>query len=104
MIVYNYRIMGLTTQQTYGDGELEDFISGAQWQVIAKDDETLHNACSIPQWLSFVPDASRPYIPRNEMTDEAVVGWVKAVLGNDKIAELEAEVVSRIPPAGEAPQ
>lgn len=97
MIIYTWRLCGLTTEPSYDN--LEDFVNGAQWQLTATDDTTLHSAWTAHTWQPLVLDPAQPYVPRNELTDELVLGWVQTALGPDQIAAIETELASQIPPA-----
>ena len=97
MIQYEWYVRGLTTARSY-DG-LEDFVNAAQWQLTATDDVTLHSAWTADTWQTFTPDPAQPYVPRSELTDDIVMGWIQAALGPEQVAAIEAETASRIPPA-----
>jgi hypothetical protein len=97
MIIYTWRLCGLITEPSY-DG-LEDFVNRAQWQLTATDDTTLHSAWTAHTWQALVHDPAQPYVARNELTDELVLGWIQAALGDDYINTLKAELASQIPPA-----
>ena len=97
MITYTWRLCGLITEPSY-DG-LEDFVNAAQWQLTATEDTTLHSAWTAHIWQPLVLDPAQPYVARNEITDDLVLGWVQAVLGDDYITTLKTELASQIPPA-----
>lgn len=96
MITYTWRLCGLTTEPSY-DG-LEDFVNRAQWQLTATNDTTLHSAWTAHTWQSLVHGPAQPYVPRNELTDDLVLGWIQTALGDDYITTLKAELTSQIPP------
>jgi hypothetical protein len=97
MIQYVWCVRGLTTELSY-DG-LEDFVNAAQWQLTATDDVTLHSAWTSDTWQTFTPDPAQPYVPRSELTDDLVMGWIQTALGPEQVSAIEAETASRIPPA-----
>lgn len=41
-------------------------------------------------------DSSQPFTPYNQLTEEQVVGWVKATLGPDEVFRCEAAVQQQI--------
>ena len=96
MIQYTWCVRGLTTAPSY-DG-LEDFVNAAQWQLTATDDVTFHSAWTADTWQTFIPDPAQPYVPRSELTDDLVMGWIHTALGPDQVSAIEAETASRIPP------
>ena len=96
MITYTWRLCGLTTEPSY-DG-LEDFVNRAQWQLTATNDTTLHSAWTAHTWQSLVHGPAQPYVPRNELTDDLVLGWIQTALADDYITTLKAELTSQIPP------
>jgi len=97
MIQYIWCVRGLITERSY-DG-LEDFVNAAQWQLTATDDVTLQSAWTADTWQTLTPDPAQPYVPRSELTDDIVMGWIQTALGPEQVAAIEAETASRIPPA-----
>jgi hypothetical protein len=97
MITYTWRICGVVTEPSK-DGS-EDFVSSIQWQVIATDNETQHSAWTAHIWQSLTHDPAQSYVPRHQLTDDLIASWIKKILGDNKVAAMEAEVASRIPPA-----
>lgn len=94
--------MGITwsidqvTRQAEGGGVIR-----ADWRCRASDGT--HDSAQIGV-ASFEPDPQTPgFIPFESLTEGAVVGWVKASLGADAVAEIEArlagETIAKAAPA-----
>jgi hypothetical protein len=41
-------------------------------------------------------DANAPYTPYNELTEQQVIGWVWAIIGEDQVASIQNDVAQQI--------
>lgn len=53
-------------------------------------------------------EAGAPFTPYDELTEEEVIGWVKAFWGDERVSQIEARVIAQIedqksPPSFVAP-
>jgi hypothetical protein len=80
--------------------ELEHHVSDglvitAHWQLTAEGEgQTARLIGSLTLPPKEVTDPT--FIPFEELTEEIVIGWVKAQLGEEQVAELEASVESQL--------
>lgn len=47
--------------------------------------------------------AGSPYTPYNQLTQEQVIGWVQSALGEEGVAEYEAQVAAKVAAAQNPP-
>ena len=75
-------------------GNISDYVVTAHWTLIGTDGTYTGSAYGS---ISFKEDSDKTdYIPYDQLTSEQVIGWVKSVLGETKVAELEANIDTQI--------
>jgi hypothetical protein len=99
MNTYNWKILSVYNYPTVIDpvsgNTFYDVIYAVQWQIYGTD-LTTNNTAWIYDMMAFNIELNSNYIPRNQMTDEILIGWVQDNLGTEKIAELEDQIDSLI--------
>ena len=78
------------TDETYAD-----VVYNVHWIVTGKDEDADVSATNIG---TQVLDTSgiTDFIPFDELTNDEVVAWTKATMGDDKVASIEASIASQI--------
>jgi hypothetical protein len=94
-IVYTWQILGVFTYQEY-EG-IEDVIYACQWQITGTDQDT-ENSAWVYDTTGFTINVDVPVIPRSQVTDADIIGWVQTDLGPAKIADLEAQIAQMLAP------
>ena len=74
----------------------------AAWQctdseTVGSGDSAVVHTGTVSGMESYTPDASADgYVAYDDLTEANVIAWVKATLGTDKVAEVEAKVAAQI--------
>ena len=98
MVTFDWKILRVDCYQTLTDSTgrvFNDVIYALQWQITGTDDTT-YNTAWVYDSLGLTIDLSGNYTPRSEVTEEQLIGWVKTILGPEKIAALEAQVTQML--------
>ena len=74
------------------DGEV-DVVFTAHWNLTATDGEYSGRVYGSQ---GITHDASEPFTPYTSLTEDQVVGWVKAAMGEETVAAHEANVLQQI--------
>jgi hypothetical protein len=88
-----WRIEQLTTKPTI-DGN-QDVVVMASWRIIGLDGTHTASVYGSSAFTSPTP-GSTEYIPYSELTEDIIIQWVKASLGEAMVTDLEASVDSQI--------
>ena len=70
-----------------------DYVVNVIWTLTGVDGET---TASIGGNTVFTSDQSTPFTPYDQLTEELVIGWVQADLGEQGIANYQANVQGQI--------
>ena len=90
---YIWNILKIDNYQSLIDDngvQFFDVIYAVQWQISSTDQN--NNVAFIYDSIGFDIDLSNSYIPRNQITEEILIVWVKEKLGNIKIQELQNQI------------
>jgi hypothetical protein len=84
----------ILTLETYPQSEgQQNVVFTIDWQVyLSQDGKAVSNYGSVGVQYT----QGSPFTPFNELTEEQVVGWVKAALGDERVAEIEAYLQSQL--------
>ena len=98
MITYDWNCK--TVDAYPQDGEYTDLVYNVHWIVTGtsdelKPDDTAYLATNIGTQTLDVSDVTE-FIPFDDLTNEQVVGWTKAALGEEQVASIEANIASQI--------
>ena len=87
-ITYTWRILGVNTYTEY-QGQA-DVIFACQWELTG----TTENGASAWVWdrIGFTCTPHDGFIQRNEVTDDVLVAWVQAELGEQRIGEIKMQI------------
>ena len=91
MITYNWNCKTVDVYPT--DGDYTDVVYNVHWIVTGKDEDI--SATSIGTQVldtSSITD----FIPFDELTNEEVVAWTKATMGDEQVASIETNIASQI--------
>ena len=78
------------------DGDKENVVTTVHWQVTDSEvdgENTYSGRCYGTVGLAAPGDSFTPYA---DITEEQAVGWAKAALGDDQVAETEKSVENQI--------
>jgi hypothetical protein len=78
------------------DGDLADVVYNVHWIVTGTDDSVPPVQTSIYGTQVLNTSDITTFIPFDELTNEEVVAWTKSAMGEEKVLELEANIVSQI--------
>ena len=93
MITYNWNCKTVDVYPT--DGDYTDVVYNVHWIVTGKDEDANVSATNIGTQVldtSTITD----FIPFDELTNEEVVAWTKATMGDEQVASIEANIASQI--------
>ena len=66
-------------------------------ETVGSGDSAVVHTGTVSGMESYTPDASKSgYVAYDSLTEAKVRSWVKATLGTDKVAEVEARVADQI--------
>ena len=91
-IVKTWSILNLTARPTL-DGQ-EQVISMVTWKLVVSDDlnhEVVHTGVT----TLGLPD-SESFLNFSELTEQQVLGWVKGVIGQKQIDQLESNMIASL--------
>lgn len=91
-IAYNWVIEQMSAYPEY-EGQ-KDVVFTVTWRLNGTDgtyNATVYGSVGITPYQS-----GEPFTPYNSLTQAQVVGWVQASLGEEQVAELEANVAGQI--------
>ena len=75
-------------------GSMTDYVVTAHWLINSTDG--IYNASAYGS-VNFKEEANKPdYMPFNQLTNDIVIGWVKTILGDKKVAKIENAVANQI--------
>lgn len=74
------------------EGE-QDVVFTVHWRCNGADGSYSGTAYGT-QALTY--EAGTPFTPYSSLTEAQVIGWVKAAMGDERVAEIEASVASQI--------
>ena len=109
--MFSWKILRVDCYQTLTDStgtEFHDVIYALQWQITGQTmadmvDPDTGEAYQVPTKSAWVYDSlgltinlSGSYTQRSDVTEEQLIGWVKNILGPEKIAELETQVTQML--------
>jgi hypothetical protein len=122
IIEYTWRIVGINNHQNYVDASgnsYEDVINLLKWRIIGTEiiSETIENdetftrsdgesiiykagqIISYPGRFQFIDDSvdipidlSKGFIARSELNEDVLLNWVKNILGEQKISDLQSKI------------
>jgi hypothetical protein len=84
----NWKITGVRTHSN--TPELEDVVFSVQYQITTNSWNTA--VFDSKSWINISYNSNVPFIPRNQITEEILLNWLKTTLGETKVTELEAEL------------
>lgn len=98
MTTYAWKIDAMYTVQQPDP----DYVVTAQWTLTGVQGDT---TASIDGQTTFDSQQSTPFIPYDQLTESIVIGWVQTSLGEQGVANYEANVQGQInsitnPPVG----
>lgn len=71
----------------------EDVVSTVRWRLIATKGDY---SSSIDGIINFPVANLSSFVPFAELTEETVIGWVKAAMGDEQVEAYEAAVAAQI--------
>jgi hypothetical protein len=98
MIIYNWNCKTVDARPLE-DGEV-DVVYNVHWIVTGvsdelKPDDSAYSATNIgTQNVPWNPEGA--FIPFEDLTNEIVVGWTQAAMGEEQVASIEASIESQI--------
>ena len=92
MITYDWNCK--TVDAYPQDGEYTDLVYNVHY-IVSGEDEIGNAATNIGTQSLDVSDVTE-FIPFEDLTNEVVVGWTKAALGEEQVASIEANIASQI--------
>ena len=81
----------LNTERQFVEGERVNVIKAIEYQVLlteGPDEQALADQVN----FVFIDSPSSSFISYENVTEENCIAWVQAVLGNEKIAEIQTEL------------
>ena len=93
MITYDWNCK--TVDAYPQDGEYTDLVYNVHYIVSGEDNETAYIGTVIGTQNLNVSDVTE-FIPFEDLTNEVVVGWTKAAMGEEQVASIEASIESQI--------
>ncbi|CAB4162834.1 hypothetical protein UFOVP787_138 [uncultured Caudovirales phage] len=90
-IIYTWGVDQMICYPTYESQT--DVVNNVAWRVDATDGT--YNATSYST-VDVIYVAGSSYTPYNSLTQDQVVGWVRAVIGPEQIAKIEADLATQI--------
>ena len=92
MITYDWNCK--TVDAYPQDGEYTDLVYNVHY-IVSGEDEIGNVATNIGTQSLDVSDVNE-FIPFEDLTNEVVVGWTKAALGEEQVASIEANIAAQI--------
>jgi hypothetical protein len=71
----------------------DGFVTVAHWNASQVDGDLSASICNT---CRFRKEDSVSLIPYSDLTEEVVIGWVKAALGNDVVSSIDARLAAKI--------
>lgn len=111
MVIYSWKILRIDNYPELADSAgrvFHDVIYALQWQItgdfmVQYEDSETGQTYQIPEKSAWIYDSigididlSNIYTPRNEVSEQQLIEWVKNKLGAEKIAELEARIAQML--------
>lgn len=102
MLNYNWNFSPLTCQ-TFQDG-YTDVVMTVHWQFSAQSGSLNESGSFVSQYSSqvigaqsftFDPSGSS-FVPFNELTKDLVLGWVTGSLGEERVTQMSASLLTQI--------
>jgi hypothetical protein len=90
MINYTWKIKNLWTKTV---GEQQDYVVIAAYDVTGVDGEF---TSSLSNTAQFSTSSVGSFVPYSELTEEIVLGWIKAELGENGVHSIESCIAGQI--------
>jgi hypothetical protein len=90
MINYTWKVTELYTQTIEGN---EDYVVIAHCETIGVDGEY---TASVPNVIQFSTEEVTAFIPYANLTEELIVGWIKEVLEEEGVLDIEGSIANQI--------
>lgn len=78
------------------DGEYTDVVYNVHWIVTGTDDSVPPVQASVYGTQILNVEDITTFIPFDQLTNEEVVAWTQGAMGEEKVLELQANIVSQI--------
>jgi hypothetical protein len=78
------------------DGELTDVVYNVHWIVTGTDDSVPPVQATVYGTQILNVEDITNFIPFDELTNEEVVAWTQSAMGEEKVLELQANIVNQI--------
>ena len=77
------------------DGEYTNVVYNVHYQVTGEDSETAHRSDVIGTQILNASDITN-FIPFDKLTNEDIVAWCKAAMGEEQVNQIEAVISAAI--------
>ena len=91
MIEYTWNIVQMDAYPQYAG--TTDVVFNVHWTMTGTDGTYTGYVYGS---VGITHDADEPFVPYAQLTEEQVVGWVKAALGEEQVLQYEANVLQQI--------
>ena len=93
MITYNWNCKTVDVYPTEGD--YIDVVYNVHWIVTGADEDANVSATNIGTQTLDTSNIT-DFIPFDELTNEEIVAWTKATMGDEQVASIEDSIASQI--------
>ena len=93
-VVYNWNCK--TVDVYPQDGDYTDVVYNVHWIVTGTDDSVPPVQGTVYGTQMLNTSDITTFIPFNQLTNEEIVAWTQSAMGPERIAEIEANIVSQI--------
>jgi hypothetical protein len=93
MTTYTWRVLSVRSEPDYQG--IADFVTDVQWELGGLSDDYQVQAY-LDGWQHFEPQTDVPCLSRAELTDDIILNWIFGSLGEERIAQLKAEIDNMI--------
>ena len=77
------------------DGEYTNLVYNVHYQATGEDSETAYRSNIIGTQILNASDITN-FIPFEDLTNDIVVGWTKAAMGEEQVAQIEATIAAQL--------
>lgn len=93
MINYNWDCKTVDVYPSQNDNA--DVVYNVHWGVTGEDDKTLTTSNSIGTQV-LNTESITEFIPFEDLTNDQIVEWTKATMGEDQVAAIEGSIAKQI--------